>query len=282
MRNKEQFLKTITNESYIKSYTTIFNNLSSLEQELSKPFEEFNSDELQFVLDKVIIKNSKSINACCVRLSLFRRYCDYIGIDFNYGRSDICRLIEKDYNYISYDKLKDFLDTTVENVYDKTIFLLIHLLIPMEDIGLIKVEDIDFISNEIKVKNKIYKFNDYTKDILDKAVAKEYNLRITEHGDVQEIENINLSSSYLLKTRMMKTTNNGLDNLSYIGVYKKVVKYKEVNLTDLKNSAIVDKIIETEKENNIKLTTRDVSRWLKANGLSASIYDIYTLKNRIK
>ena len=119
------------------------------------------------------------------RLGLLKKYLIYIGntVYREITKSDLENIDGSVLRYIPYEEVILGLDV-FENYIDKAIVLLLRNGIRSDEYRLIKHEDIDVKNNAIKLSNRVVRVDDYTMDILVKAMNERgYKMNIKDKSN---------------------------------------------------------------------------------------------------
>lgn len=292
IETREKFMENLS-ESVKKSFDMIFNKVTVYENQTGIAFEEWSDENIWEFISKYLI--SKSVNSMCVKLSLIRRYYRYIGKEAaeNISREDLRKLIDRDNEigekgdpiYISWLHIVEAMEDKLQYYIDKAIICLLRLGL-YKEIKDIKIDEFDFINNELRVDDKIYKFDNYMKEIFMEARDEAGVERQMSNGDVQFIS-YNSSSPYLVKTRPLPKTAYGLQPYGEVGMNGRLSKiFSKLNLgitaINILQFGLAEEVVEMEMKTNINMSRSQVLIWLKTKDKHFYEYDIYTLKETIK
>ena len=232
---------------------------------------------------------TKKANTIAVKWSLLKKYLIYIG-NTTYReitKEDLEDIDSSVLRYIPYEEVILGLDI-FENYIDKAIVLLLRNGIRSEEYRLIKHEDIDVENNTIKLENRVVRVDDYTMDILIKAMNERgYKMNIKDKSNYNYYH-YNMESPYLIKNRRNKYNDDGktpMIDTSLRDRQNKLLRRVKVNgisSTALVSSYIVDKIIEFEKEMGLTLNENQIKGFVENKlGMKCNMYTIYNMKKNM-
>lgn len=188
--------------------------------------------------------------------------------------------------YVKEEEFIDLVNKKVKNAQDRFIMAITYYsrADKLEDIMGIKVSDVDFDSNVIHANGKIIKMNETLKEITKQAIEQENYERITLAGMPTDTYALNMSSEYIVKTKPLKSNNNGLNPLSRGGLRCRFFAIKNsMGLKNLTfNSLVTSKIVDDMLKTNTKWTTMAIEDYFKENNLTRSYYRFYKLLNELK
>lgn len=188
--------------------------------------------------------------------------------------------------YVKEEEFIDLVNKKVKNAQDRFIMAITYYsrADKLEDIMGIKVSDVDFDSNVIHANGKIIKMNETLKEITKQAIEQETYERITLAGMPTDTYALNMSSEYIVKTKPLKSTNNGLNPLSRGGLRCRFFAIKNsMGLKNLTfNSLVTSKIVDDMLKTNTKWTTMEIEEYFKENNITRSYYRFYKLINELK
>lgn len=292
---RKEFLNELT-ESNVKIYKMLFKKVKVYEEEINVPFEEFDEQQSKELATRYL--DSKTVNSLSTKVSMLRRYMKFIGNNSmqSITRSELRDAVEKyigtndaELKYISWNELINVMENKLEYAIDKAVICLLHLGISgfeFENIRNLKVDDIDFINNQLIIKDKIYKFDNYMKEVFEDA-KDELGYEFTNAQSNQQIVYYNQDNPYLIKCRPLPINNNGLNAYSGAGMINKMQKiFKKLDLgitpINVLQNGFAERLAKMEIESNINMIRKDVRVYLKMNGEHVSEYDVYLLKEYIK
>ena len=165
-----------------KSFDTLFRNIEEYEDVIDKAVDEWTKEDC---LDMLASLGIKKANTIAVKWSLLKKYLIYIGntVYREITKSDLENIDGSVLRYIPYEEVILGLDV-FENYIDKAIVLLLRNGIRSDEYRLIKHEDIDVENNTIKLSNRDVRVDDYTMDILVKAMNERgYKMNIKDKSN---------------------------------------------------------------------------------------------------
>lgn len=272
---KEEFLNLHDfSDSVTKGYLMIFKKVEPLEKKLGKDMKDFDEKDIRKLLK---LFSSKSYHSMNVKWSLIKKYmCSYNNnICLEFTQDDLMRYIKNKENasrYISRNTLHNRMKNMV-NPQDKAILLLLFEGLfgyEYDEILNLRVDDIDFETNEIIVDNRIVIVSEYTKNILKESMNKKeyYKSFVVGINDSTTNESyvLNGSSPYLIKTKPSKRTKNGLTPLGVEGFKSKIKKILDEiglgNATPLTiyHSGLIEKILSKEYKIGRELSASEIKK----------------------
>lgn len=294
LNQREDFLSNLS-ESQVSGFRTLFNKAKRVEDLYNRPIEYFNEEEFYKFISEYLY--SKTVNALSTKVCLLRKYYKHIGNTAADGitREKITTIVENyvgtneaKSKYVDWNEVKGKMSRLLDSNIDKALVCLIRLGVKDENsydnIRFLKVKDINFATNEMRIGNKIIKFDDYMRDIF--IAAK--NERVIE---VQSIDDriiryeLNPGNPYLIKPKGSVANNYGLDAYSRVGFTHKIYPVFEkidVNIVNLIQSTVAEQVIEYEKEKNLELTRRELYVYLKTLDIKVDELDIYNIVKYLK
>ena len=231
-----------------KSFDTLFRNIEEYEDVIDKVVDEWTKEDC---LDMLASLGIKKANTIAVKWSLLKKYLIYIGntVYREITKSDLENIDGSVLRYIPYEEVILGLDV-FENYIDKAIVLLLRNGIRSDEYRLIKHEDIDVENNTIKLSNRVVRVDDYTMDILVKAMNERgYKMNIKDKSNYNYYH-YNMESPYLIKNRRNKYNDDGRTPMIETSLRDRTnkllrrVEIDGISSTALVSSYIVDKIIE--------------------------------------
>lgn len=269
-----------------KSFDTLFRNIEEYEDVIDKAVDEWTKEDC---LDMLASLGIKKANTIAVKWSLLKKYLIYIGntVYREITKSDLENIDGSVLRYISYEEVILGLDV-FENYIDKAIVLLLRNGIRSDEYRLIKHEDIDVENNTIKLSNRDVRVDDYTMDILVKAMNERgYKMNIKDKSNYNYYH-YNMESPYLIKNRRNKYNDDGripMIETSLRDRTNKLLRRVEIDgisSTALVSSYIVDKIIEFENEMGLTLNENQIKGFVENKlKMKCNMYTIYNMKKNI-
>lgn len=269
-----------------KSFDTLFRNIEEYEDVIDKAIDEWTKEDCLNMLASLGIKKANTI---AVKWSLLKKYLIYIGntVYREITKSDLENIDGSVLRYIPYEEVILGLDV-FENYIDKAIVLLLRNGIRSDEYRLIKHEDIDVENNAIKLSNRVIRVDDYTMDILVKAMNERgYKMNIKDKSNYNYYH-YNMESPYLIKNRRNKYNDDGRTPMIETSLRDRTnkllrrVEIDGISSTALVSSYIVDKIIEFENEMGLTLNENQIKGFVENKlKMKCNMYTIYNMKKNI-
>ena len=269
-----------------KSFDTLFRNIEEYEDVIDKVVDEWTKEDC---LDMLASLGIKKANTIAVKWSLLKKYLIYIGntVYREITKSDLENIDGSVLRYIPYEEVILGLDV-FENYIDKAIVLLLRNGIRSDEYRLIKHEDIDVENNTIKLSNRDVRVDDYTMDILVKAMNERgYKMNIKDKSNYNYYH-YNMESPYLIKNRRNKYNDDGRTPMIETSLRDRTnkllrrVEIDGISSTALVSSYIVDKIIEFENEMGLTLNENQIKGFVENKlKMKCNMYTIYNMKKNI-
>lgn len=269
-----------------KSFDTLFRNIEEYEDVIDKAIDEWTKEDC---LDMLASLGIKKANTIAVKWSLLKKYLIYIGntVYREITKSDLENIDGSVLRYIPYEEVILGLDV-FENYIDKAIVLLLRNGIRSDEYRLIKHEDIDVENNTIKLSNRVVRVDDYTMDILVKAMNERgYKMNIKDKSNYNYYH-YNMESPYLIKNRKNKYNDDGRTPMIETSLRDRTnkllrrVEIDGISSTALVSSYIVDKIIEFENEMGLTLNENQIKGFVENKlKMKCNMYTIYNMKKNI-
>ena len=269
-----------------KSFDTLFRNIEEYEDVIDKVVDEWTKEDC---LDMLASLGIKKANTIAVKWSLLKKYLIYIGntVYREITKSDLENIDGSVLRYIPYEEVILGLDV-FENYIDKAIVLLLRNGIRSDEYRLIKHEDIDVENNTIKLSNRVVRVDDYTMDILVKAMNERgYKMNIKDKSNYNYYH-YNMESPYLIKNRRNKYNDDGRTPMIETSLRDRTnkllrrVEIDGISSTALVSSYIVDKIIEFENEMGLTLNENQIKGFVENKlKMKCNMYTIYNMKKNI-
>ena len=270
-----------------KSFDTLFRNIEEYEDVIDKAIDEWTKEDC---LDMLASLGIKKANTIAVKWSLLKKYLIYIGntVYREITKSDLENIDGSVLRYIPYEEVILGLDV-FENYIDKAIVLLLRNGIRSDEYRLIKHEDIDVENNTIKLSNRVVRVDDYTMDILVKAMNERgYKMNIVKDKSNYSYYHYNMESPYLIKNRRNKYNDDGRTPMIETSLRDRTnkllrrVEIDGISSTALVSSYIVDKIIEFENEMGLILNENQIKGFVENKWkMKCNMYTIYNMKKNI-
>ena len=269
-----------------KSFDTLFRNIEEYEDVIDKAIDEWTKEDC---LDMLASLGIKKANTIAVKWSLLKKYLIYIGntVYREITKSDLENIDGSVLRYIPYEEVILGLDI-FENYIDKAIVLLLRNGIRSDEYRLIKHEDIDVENNTIKLSNRNVRVDDYTMDILVKAMNERgYKMNIKDKSNYNYYH-YNMESPYLIKNRKNKYNDDGRTPMIETSLRDRTnkllrrVEIDGISSTALVSSYIVDKIIEFENEMGLTLNENQIKGFVENKlKMKCNMYTIYNMKKNM-
>ena len=270
-----------------KSFDTLFRNIEEYEDVIDKAIDEWTKEDC---LDMLASLGIKKANTIAVKWSLLKKYLIYIGntVYREITKSDLENIDGSVLRYIPYEEVILGLDV-FENYIDKAIVLLLRNGIRSDEYRLIKHEDIDVENNTIKLSNRNVRVDDYTMDILVKAMNERgYKMNIVKDKSNYNYYHYNMESPYLIKNRRNKYNDDGRTPMIETSLRDRTnkllrrVEIDGISSTALVSSYIVDKIIEFENEMGLTLNENQIKGFVENKlKMKCNMYTIYNMKKNM-
>ena len=270
-----------------KSFDTLFRNIEEYEDVIDKAIDEWTKEDC---LDMLASLGIKKANTIAVKWSLLKKYLIYIGntVYREITKSDLENIDGSVLRYIPYEEVILGLDV-FENYIDKAIVLLLRNGIRSDEYRLIKHEDIDVENNLIKLPNRHVRVDNYTMNILVKAMNERgYKMNVIKDKSNYNYYHYNMESPYLIKNRKNKYNDDGRTPMIDTSLKDRTNKLlRRVNIdgissTALVSSYIVDKIIEFENEMGLTLNENQIKGFVENKlKMKCNMYTIYNMKKNI-
>ena len=270
-----------------KSFDTLFRNIEEYEDVIDKAIDEWTKEDC---LDMLASLGIKKANTIAVKWSLLKKYLIYIGntVYREITKSDLENIDGSVLRYITYEEVILGLDV-FENYIDKAIVLLLRNGIRSDEYRLIKHEDIDVENNTIKLSNRNVRVDDYTMDILVKAMNERgYKMNIVKDKSNYNYYHYNMESPYLIKNRKNKYNDDGRTPMIETSLRDRTnkllrrVEIDGISSTALVSSYIVDKIIEFENEMGLTLNENQIKGFVENKlKMKCNMYTIYNMKKNM-
>lgn len=270
-----------------KSFDTLFRNIEEYEDVIDKAIDEWTKEDC---LDMLASLGIKKANTIAVKWSLLKKYLIYIGntVYREITKSDLENIDGSVLRYIPYEEVILGLDV-FENYIDKAIVLLLRNGIRSDEYRLIKHEDIDVENNTIKLSNRVVRVDDYTMDILVKAMNERgYKMNIVKDKSNYNYYHYNMESPYLIKNRKNKYNDDGRTPMIETSLRDRTnkllrrVEIDGISSTALVSSYIVDKIIEFENEMGLTLNENQIKGFVENKlKMKCNMYTIYNMKKNM-
>ena len=269
-----------------KSFDTLFRNIEEYEDVIDKAIDEWTKEDC---LDMLASLGIKKANTIAVKWNLLKKYLIYIGntVYREITKSDLENIDGSVLRYIPYEEVILGLDV-FENYIDKAIVLLLRNGIRSDEYRLIKHEDIDVENNTIKLSNRVVRVDDYTMDILVKAMSERgYKMNIKDKSNYNYYH-YNMESPYLIKNRKNKYNDDGRTPMIETSLRDRTnkllrrVEIDGISSTALVSSYIVDKIIEFENEMGLTLNENQIKGFVENKlKMKCNMYTIYNMKKNM-
>ena len=269
-----------------KSFDTLFRNIEEYEDVIDKAIDEWTKEDC---LDMLASLGIKKANTIAVKWSLLKKYLIYIGntVYREITKNDLENIDGSVLRYIPYEEVILGLDV-FENYIDKAIVLLLRNGIRSDEYRLIKHEDIDVENNTIKLSNRVVRVDDYTMDILVKAMNERgYKMNIKDKSNYNYYH-YNMESPYLIKNRRNKYNDDGRTPMIETSLRDRTnkllrrVEIDGISSTALVSSYIVDKIIEFENEMGLTLNENQIKGFVENKlKMKCNMYTIYNMKKNM-
>ncbi|EOU2097122.1 hypothetical protein C0L75_03115 [Clostridium perfringens] len=154
-----------------------------------------------------------------------------------------------------------------------------------KDLINLKVSDIDFEKNIIRIGNRTIIMEDDFKKIIQAAINQKFYLVNSDNDHCLNDYEFNENSEYVIKVKPMKNTQNGLGKISTKGLKKRLetvsesIGFKLTTRNLITSGAIYRILLEGEKNSEGKYILKTVEDILKKYGYVLSAYRIYKIIN---
>ena len=143
-------------------------------------------------------------------------------------------------------------------------------------------------NNAIKLSNRVVRVDDYTMDILVKAMNERgYKMNIKDKSNYNYYH-YNMESPYLIKNRKNKYNDDGRTPMIETSLRDRTnkllrrVEIDGISSTALVSSYIVDKIIEFENEMGLTLNENQIKGFVENKlKMKCNMYTIYNMKKNM-
>ena len=269
-----------------KSFDTLFKNIEEYEDVIDKAVDEWDKEDCLNMLSSL---GTKKFNTIAVKWSLLKKYLIYVGntVYREITKEDLEDIESNTLRYIPYEEVIFGLDV-FENYIDKAIVLLLRNGIKSEEYRILKTEDIDTENNTIRLENRYVKVDDYTMNVLTKAMNERgYKMNIKDKSNYNYYH-YNMESPYLIKNRKNKFNNEGKDPMTENALRDRQnkllrrVKVDGISSTALVSSYIVDEIKKFETEMGLQLSEKQIKGFVENKlKMKCNMYTIYSMKKEI-
>ena len=300
---REMFVKDLS-ETQQKAYKLLFKKMDEYYKQTEKLFEEFNTEDFEeFVKTQLI---GKSANSTIVKVSLCKKYAEYMEKDFvQLGRNDIAKMVkshlkeqeienEHELKYVSWNDLKVELNR-VNNDIDVAIICLLRMGIghnKFKELAELKVWDIDLNNRKIYLENRTVEIkDDYVLQVLESAIKQvTYTVMLNYDKNVPKITeyDFNMNCSYLIKQKPNKNNDNGLSAYKFSGITGRIFRIMsnelqmDISAINLLQSNATDELLSYEKEIGRELSIRECKEYFKHIKNSCNPYDIVNIGKYVK
>ena len=282
---REDFVKDLS-DSVRRSMLLLFKKIDDYEKEKGLVFEEFTEEQfIEFTKEKLIGKSGASAN---VKVNLLKKYINSLGKDFvKLKRNDLMKMTEdklnqtseqneSDIKYVEWKELDKNINK-IENAIDIAIIYLLRYGVSGNqfiELRNLKVDDIDLYNKIVHLKDRDVEIDDKVADILKDAIRQDKYVTMVHNEDAVKLNDydFNMNCEYLIKQRPMDRNDGGLDPYGFSGFTAKT--YRIFQALDMNISAInllqshaVDFLINYENKIGRRLSTREINKLFKNNGI---------------
>lgn len=281
--------------STLNSTKNLLNKMNLFFLESNYSLSDFN--DIETIISFFSSLGLKSKNSLAVNLSIFKKFYNYlitqeiVSAPFTVKIKDLEHLVLEFNNikYVTKDELYDLM-SQLKNSQDKVILLLSYLGLTgkeASDVRLLKISDIDFKNNIIKLDDRIFKF-DYRDSLILKAAISESEYEYYTKNESSCLIRTNeplVKSDYLVQG--VKNINGPLSYNSFKSRYVEYNNCLKSNLSpiSLKNSMIAENIIKLQN-NNPNFTRKLIDSYLanlyETSKITIDINKLYGIINVLK
>ena len=191
-------------------------------------------------------------------------------------------IILNDLCYMKESELIEVVKKRVKNPQDRFLLIATYYgvnIAKIEDITQIKVSDVDFENNVIHYAGTTMKMNKEFRKITKEAIDQTEYETIFIAGTENDTYKLNMDSEYIIKTKPMKISDDGLHFLTYSGFrsrfisLKKKMNIEELTINSLASSCVAEQMLDIKK--NWK--SLEIKEYFEKNKIKRSHYRFYKL-----
>ena len=189
--------------------------------------------------------------------------------------------------YMKESELIEIVRKRVKNPQDRFLLMAIYYgvnTVKIDDITKIKVSDVDFENNVIHYAGTTMKMNEEFRRITKEAIEQTSYERIFIAGTKNDTYKLNMDSEYVIKTKPMSISDDGLHYLKYSGFrsrfisLKKKMNLEEITIYSLATSRIAEDMLNIKKD----WKSLEVKDYLEKHNINRSNYRIYKLLQQLQ
>ena len=273
--NKDEYLNFVKesySESILNGYKMVFKKILPYEKQIDKDLRDFNLDELFQVLE---LLRGRSYNSVHTKWSLVRKYLTF------YNNSYVSQITSKDIKnyisevetrYITREELREKVKMAGSDSHKALLFLLFDGVggLGYKDICNLKYSDIDFEKGVVTIGEDTYELSKDTLEYLKRAEKETTVTKFAISDDNTKSDDeyqVNPNSPYVFKTRMIKSTENGMTPYRTTGLQRRLDSLTKMLGMDHQNgktlyySGLVEKYLKLEKKFGKRFSINDIV-WL--------------------
>ena len=184
--------------------------------------------------------------------------------------------------YMKESELIEVVKKRVKNPQDRFLILALFYGVntnKIDDITKIKISDVDFESNVIHYAGTTMPMNEEFRRITKEAIEQTTYETIFIAGTENDTYKLNMDSEYIIKTKPMKISNDGLHYLKYSGfrarllTLKKKMNIEELTVNSLTSSCIAERLLNIKKD----WKSLEIKEYFEKNNIKRSYYRFYKL-----
>lgn len=275
---KTEFINNLEcSDSVKESFKMIFKKVSPLEDRLDKDLKDFNRDELFLVLEEL---KGRSYNSVHTKWGITKKYLKHFNNPFvdTITSNDLKQfIVETEVRYITREKLREKVSMLESASHQALLFLLFDGVggKGYKEICNLKFEDIDFEKGKITLEDRCVTVSKDTLNLLEKTKTEDTVTKILWKNDYPNFDTeykVNMNSPYVFKTRILKSTNNGMTPYKVTGLQRrldsltKAIGLTHANGKTLYYSGCAEKYLKLEKKFNKQLSIQDINSFASVVG----------------
>ena len=300
---RDMFVRELS-ETQQKAYKLLFKKMDEYYKETKKSFEEFNKEDFEVFIKKYLI--GKSANSTIVKVSLCKKYAEYLNKDFvQVSRIEIAKMVEdslkekeieneQQLRYVSWNDLKVGLNR-VSNAIDVAVICLLRMGIghnKFKELAELKVENIDIDNKVIHLEDRDVEIkDDYVLQVLKEAIEQRtYTVMLSYDKNEPRVSeyDFNMNCPYLIKQKPWNKNNNGLDCYKFSGITGKIFRIMsnelqmDISAINLLQSNATDELLVYEQNIGREISIREAKEYLRHIKNSCGSYDITKIAKYVK
>lgn len=275
---KTEFINNLQcSDSVKESFKMIFKKVAPLEKKLGKDLKDFNREELFLVLD---LLKGRSYNSVHTKWGITKKYLKHFNNSFvNTITSDDLKafIVETDVRYTTREELREKVSVLESASHKALLFLLFDGVggKGYNEICNLKFEDIDFETGKITLENRCVTISKDTLNLLKETKHENTVTKILWKNDYPCFDSeysVNMNSPYVFKTRILKSTDNGMTPYKVTGLQRrldsitKAVGLTHTNGKTLYYSGCAEKYLKLEKKFKKQLSILDINNFASVVG----------------